>query len=130
MGWFIQLGYLGEEWADVLQTRDLLRDEEPDDIGVSVSYPLPGTRFYDTVRTHLGTKRNWEDTDDLDMLFHGTYVADFYRRVRDLLHREVTERQGAPAESEAGRGAAELDDDWLQLARTEAEFRNPVALGV
>ena len=130
VGWFIQLGYLGEEWSDVVQTRDLLRDEQPDDIGVSVSYPLPGTRFYDTVRTHLGAKRNWEDTDDLDMLFHGTYVADFYRRVRDLLHREVTERQGAAAESEAAHGAAELDNDWLQLARTEAEFRNPVALGV
>lgn len=128
VGWFIQLGYLGEEWTDVLQTRDLLRDERPDDIGVSVSYPLPGTGFYDAVRTHLGAKRNWEDTDDLDMLFHGTYVADFYRRVRDLLHREVTERGGASEASEV-HGSAGLDADWLLLERSEAEFRNPVAIG-
>jgi anaerobic magnesium-protoporphyrin IX monomethyl ester cyclase len=123
VGWFIQLGYLGEEWADLVQTRDLMRTERPDDIGVSVSYPLPGTGFYDAVREHLGAKRNWDDTDDLDMLFHGTYVADFYRRVRDLLHRE--------AEIWPQHGSIEaLEHEWSELERSEAEFRNPVAIGV
>ncbi|HKP74441.1 MAG TPA: radical SAM protein, partial [Longimicrobiaceae bacterium] len=56
--WFIQLGYLGEEWEDVLMTRDLIRDERPDDIGVSVAYPLPGTKFYERVRAQLGAKQN------------------------------------------------------------------------
>lgn len=130
VGWFIQLGYLGEDWADLMQTRDLMRAEQPDDIGVSVSYPLPGTGFYEAVRTHLGSKRNWEDTDDLDMLFHGTYVADFYRRVRDLLHREVTVAQQHPTAASSNGGAAALDGDWAELERSESEFRNPVALGV
>lgn len=129
VGWFIQLGYLGEGWAELIQTRDLLRDEQPHDIGVSVSYPLPGTGFHEAVRAHLGAKRNWEDTDDLDMLFHGTYTTDFYRRVRDLLHREVTARQPQPAAS-PGAGAAGLERDWLDLERNEAGFRNPVAIGV
>ena len=40
--WFVQLGYPGEDWDAILQTRDLIRDEQPDDIGVSVAYPLPG----------------------------------------------------------------------------------------
>ncbi len=87
--WFIQLGYPSETWDDLLATRDLIRDEAPDEIGVSVAYPLPGTRFHETVRAQLGRQRNWKDTDDLAMLFQGAYDTAFYRRVRDLLHREV-----------------------------------------
>ena len=87
--WFLQLGYPTESWEDVLRTRDLVRDERPDDIGVSVAYPLPGTKFYSAVREQLGERRNWEHTDDLAMLFHGTYGATFYRLLRDLLHDEV-----------------------------------------
>jgi len=86
--WFVQLGYPPEGWEDLLLTRDLLREERPDDVGVSVAYPLPGTEFHRRVRLQLGGKRNWEDTGDLAMLFRGTYDTAFYRRVRDLLHRE------------------------------------------
>lgn len=118
-GWFIQLGYLGEEWDDLERTRELIASELPDDIGVSVSYPLPGTPFYDAVRAHLGAKRNWVHTDDLDMLFHGTYVADFYRHVRDLLHDEVAARR-------AGAETAAVERAWAQLRQRESDFRNPV----
>src|SRR5512141_2400586 len=54
--WFLQLGYPGETWEDLLSTRDLLREERPDDIGVSVSYPLPGTKFYESVKGQLGRR--------------------------------------------------------------------------
>lgn len=117
--WFIQLGYLGETMEDLVRTRDLILEERPDEIGVSVSYPLPGTPFYDTVRNQLDGKRNWEETDDLDMLFHGTYTTDFYKRVRDLLHDEVdTYREGG----------ASLDRRWAELRSAEARYRNPAAL--
>src|SRR5690606_3988918 len=29
-GWFTQLGYLGEEWEDIVRTRELIREERPD----------------------------------------------------------------------------------------------------
>jgi anaerobic magnesium-protoporphyrin IX monomethyl ester cyclase len=101
--WFIQLGYPSETWNDVLLTRDLIREERPDEIGVSVSYPLPGTKFHENVVAELGAKRNWEHTDDLAMLFHGTYNTNFYRRLRDALHHEVT-----TGEEDVGR--------WTELA--------------
>lgn len=91
-GWFLQLGYPGEEWEDILLTRDLVRDERPDEIGVSVSYPLPGTVFHDRVVAELGTRRNWRDTDELAMLFQGTFDTLFYRMVRDALHAETDAR--------------------------------------
>jgi SAM-dependent methyltransferase len=73
----------------VLATRDLVRDERPDDVGVSVAYPLPGTKFHAAVRGQLGARTNWEDTGDLAMLFQGTYTTAFYRRLRDALHAEA-----------------------------------------
>ena len=87
--WFIQLGYPSETWDDLISTRDLIREEAPDEIGVSVAYPLPGTEFHDRVRAQLGRQRNWKDTGELAMLFQGTYDTSFYRKVRDILHREV-----------------------------------------
>jgi anaerobic magnesium-protoporphyrin IX monomethyl ester cyclase len=108
--WFIQLGYAGEAWDDILKTRDVIRDEQPDDIGVSVSYPLPGTAFYDRVKDLLGSKTNWVHSGDLDMMFPGTYRTEFYRAIRDLLHEEVRQRTA-------------LDARWGELARWEPEAR-------
>ena len=87
--WFIQLGYPSESWEDLIATRDLIREERPDEIGVSVAYPLPGTLFYERVRAQLGRKRNWKDTGDLAMLFQGTFDTKLYRRVRDIMHQEI-----------------------------------------
>jgi anaerobic magnesium-protoporphyrin IX monomethyl ester cyclase len=117
--WFIQLGYLGEDWADIVMTRDLIRDERPDDIGVSISYPLPGTRFYDMVKDQLGSKKNWSHSDDLTMMFHGTYQTSFYKQIRDLLHDEVR------ALAAGGAGAAhEFDARWAELKGSEVSFRS------
>jgi anaerobic magnesium-protoporphyrin IX monomethyl ester cyclase len=91
--WFIQLGYPGETWDDLCLTRNLIAEEQPDDIGVSVAYPLPGTRFHALVKSGLGERRNWQDSDDLAMLFEGTYDTDFYRMVRDTLHEEARSRR-------------------------------------
>jgi anaerobic magnesium-protoporphyrin IX monomethyl ester cyclase len=110
--WFIQLGYPSEEWEDLMATRDLIRAEEPDEIGVSVAYPLPGTGFYETVRRQLGTQRNWQDTGDLAMLFQGTYDSAFYRRLRDMLHAEVDTRHYD-------------DTPWIALRETESQHRSP-----
>jgi anaerobic magnesium-protoporphyrin IX monomethyl ester cyclase len=90
--WFLQLGYPSETWDDLLSTRDLVREEAPDDIGVSVAYPLPGTKFHAMVRAQLGQRQNWQHTDDLAMLFQGTYTTEFYRLLRDALHTEVRTR--------------------------------------
>ncbi|HEY1888763.1 MAG TPA: radical SAM protein, partial [Steroidobacteraceae bacterium] len=53
VGFFIQLGYLGEELSDILATRGLIESARPDDVGVSVAYPLPGTKFHDLVSAQL-----------------------------------------------------------------------------
>ena len=54
VGLFLQFGYAGEGWSDVQATRALVRELLPDDIGVSVSYPLPGTRYHERMAARLG----------------------------------------------------------------------------
>lgn len=93
VGFFLQFGYPGEEREDVEATFRLVRECLPDDIGISVSYPLPGTPFYERVKTHLGGKQNWEDSSDLAMLYRGPFSTEFYRQAHRLLHREFRIRR-------------------------------------
>jgi radical SAM superfamily enzyme YgiQ (UPF0313 family) len=86
---FLQFGYPGEELIDIVKTIGLVRRCRPDDIGVSVSYPLPNTRLYERVRHQFGTKHNWNECDDLCAMFRTAYTDEFYRAIRDALHAEV-----------------------------------------
>jgi anaerobic magnesium-protoporphyrin IX monomethyl ester cyclase len=125
VGFFIQLGYLGEQLADLLATRELIAQAVPDDIGVSESYPLPGTKFYEQVKAQLGAKTHWQDSGDLAMMFRGAYDSDFYRHVRDLLHEQVALQQSKPTHSpEHYREAhAALDARWEALIADEHAHR-------
>jgi anaerobic magnesium-protoporphyrin IX monomethyl ester cyclase len=126
VGFFIQLGYLGEELADLIATRELIEAAQPDDIGVSVSYPLPGTKFYDLVREQLNAKTHWEQSSDLAMMFHGTYASEFYRAIRDLLHDQVAigARHGVSHDYEhPAASAAAVRQRWERLLADEAKFR-------
>jgi radical SAM superfamily enzyme YgiQ (UPF0313 family) len=88
IAFFIQFGYLGETWEDICLTRKLIKECLPADIGISVSYPLPGTKFYNIVHSTLGDKRNWADSDDLDLIFPGTYPRQFYKYLHRFVHAE------------------------------------------
>ena len=88
IAFFIQFGYLGENWNDIALTRKMIRDCIPDDIGISVSYPLPGTKFYDKVKSELKDKKNWTDSDDLDMMFSGSFPKSFYKLLHRFVHAE------------------------------------------
>lgn len=83
---FLQYGYLGETMEDIHLTIDLVKDTMPDDIGISVSYPLPGTLFYEKVKQDLITKSNWTDSDDLDLMFNNTYPSAFYKKLHRYTH--------------------------------------------
>jgi anaerobic magnesium-protoporphyrin IX monomethyl ester cyclase len=125
VGFFIQLGYLGEELADILATRELLTVARPDDVGVSVSYPLPGTRFHELVKSQLTLKTHWQDSNDLAMMFQGTYTSEFYRAIRDLLHAQVSLQTpaSAPDDAEHARLRQALERRWQQLLSTERQHR-------
>ncbi len=114
--YFLQLGYPGEQWEDIQKTIALVRETRPDDVGVSFSYPLPNTRFYERVKKQLGAKQNWSDSEDLCVMFKGAYTDRLYRAVRDALHAEV----------ESWKNGAEgaHRELWKEVAALEPICRN------
>lgn len=82
---FIQFGYPGETIEDIGKTISMINELLPFSIGISVSYPLPGTVFYERVKSELSGKSNWTDSDELALMFKNTYPPSFYKQ----LHRYV-----------------------------------------
>jgi radical SAM superfamily enzyme YgiQ (UPF0313 family) len=123
--YFIQFGYPEENWDDIGKTIDLVRRTRPDDIGISVSYPLPGTRFYERVRAQMGAKRNWSDSEDLAVMFRASYNNDFYRALREALHAEVDQWARPAFRSDRERvSATAMAELWATVERLEKTCRN------
>ncbi|RPI24591.1 MAG: radical SAM protein [Chloroflexota bacterium] len=93
VGFFLQFGYPGETRTDIEKTLQMVRDCSPDDIGISVSYPMPGTKFFEAVQNQLGSKQNWQDSSDLAMLYQGPYSTAFYRKLHRVVHLEFRSRK-------------------------------------
>lgn len=94
VAFFLQFGYLTETQEDIEKTIAMVKELLPDNIGISVSYPLPGTKFYEKVKDDLQLKANWKDSDDLDMMFKGTYSSNYYRKLQRFVHKEYRKSQG------------------------------------
>lgn len=90
---FLQFGYLSENWEDIKSTLDMLTNLKPYDIGVSVSYPLPGTKFYELVKSDLSSKANWTDSDELLLMYKGTYSPKFYKKLHRYVHKKFRKNQ-------------------------------------
>jgi radical SAM superfamily enzyme YgiQ (UPF0313 family) len=92
-GFFLQFGYPGETMEDIRKTIDLVNELLPYDIGISVSYPLPGTLFYERVKAELRTKTNWTDSNELALMFQNTYKPDFYKQLHRFVHKSYRKNQ-------------------------------------
>lgn len=86
VGFFLQYGYPGEEMEDIRMTLGLIKACKPDSIGISISYPLKNTPFYQKVIHEMGEKKNWTDSGDLALMFPGKYHPDFYRALHRFTH--------------------------------------------
>ena len=106
---FLQFGYPGETWADIEATIRMVRETAPDDVGVSVSYPLPGTKFHQIVAGQIGAKEHWSDSADLAMIFKGEFSTAFYRALADAIHAEV-------------RGSGNADIAWRLVDELRGEI--------
>src|SRR6202012_4673192 len=84
---FIQFGYPGETLEDIWLTIRMIRKLMPDNLGISVSYPLPGTVFYERVKAELRVKANWTDSDELKLMFRNPYSPAFYKQLHRYVHK-------------------------------------------
>jgi anaerobic magnesium-protoporphyrin IX monomethyl ester cyclase len=127
VGFFLQFGYPGETWQDVQKTLKMVRECAPDDIGISVSYPLPGTKFFERVKMELGDKQNWIDSDDLAMLYRGPFPTEFYRVLHGRVHYEF--RTWKALRRPSLRGLINIPRNLAGLMRSEVRLRRYVQAG-
>ena len=84
---FIQFGYLTETKEDIEKTITMINELLPYELGISVSYPLPGTVFFEKVKNQLVNKTNWTDSDELALMFSNTYQPAFYKQLHRYVHK-------------------------------------------
>jgi anaerobic magnesium-protoporphyrin IX monomethyl ester cyclase len=84
---FIQFGYPGEHKDDIKLTIDMINDLLPFEIGISVSYPLPGTVFFEKVKADLKKKTNWTDSDEMALMFTNTFPPSYYKQLHKYVHK-------------------------------------------
>jgi len=84
---FIQFGYPGEEKEDIALTINMINELLPFEIGISVSYPLPGTVFYERVKADLKKKTNWTDSDEMALMFTNNFPASYYKQLHSYVHK-------------------------------------------
>lgn len=94
VAFFLQFGYPGETKDDIDATIGMVLKLMPDEIGISVSYPLPGTKFYETVKAQLTEKQNWTDSDDLAMLYRNSYPVAYYKILQRYVHSRYRIQRG------------------------------------
>jgi anaerobic magnesium-protoporphyrin IX monomethyl ester cyclase len=92
----------------------MVREAAPDDVGISVSYPLPGTKFHQIVAAEVGAKANWNDSSDLSMMFRGAFSTELYRALAEALHAEV-------------RGGKDPGPAWQLVHELRGAGRNQLA---
>jgi anaerobic magnesium-protoporphyrin IX monomethyl ester cyclase len=78
--WFLMLGYPGETVEDIDATLRLFRRFSPEEYSVSIAVPVPGTRFYDSVREYLkvGGRPRRAGQGGKSLLYEGSYPESLY----------------------------------------------------
>ena len=111
---FIQFGYLNETKEDIEKTIQLINELLPYSIGISVSYPLPGTVFYDKVKASLGDKTNWTDSNAMSMMFKNTYQPAFYKQLYSYVHASYRKHLAL----------RDMNTLWRSSAVNQQKFKN------
>ena len=90
---FIMLGYDGEQMSDLQATVDHLKRTAPDVFLTTVSYPIKGTPYYDTVSDRLASPKAWHEGTDRDLVVRGRPVRRYYDFARRWMTAEVARDQ-------------------------------------
>ncbi len=129
VGFFLQFGYPGEQAEEIRQTIRMVRAARPEEIGISVSYPLPGTVFHERVRREMGMKRNWEESADLAMMYRGTYSTEFYRRLQRWMHMDHRTALAVDALRAIARGSLPSRRELRRIALAPAYLAGRMIAG-
>lgn len=117
--WFLMLGYPGETLDDIEATLQLFRRFSPEEYSVSIAVPVPGTRFYESVKDRLtGRGRATGRRGGTTLLYEAAYPEAVYR----------WEQARFGLDAALGRARGKISDEVLgALASAADRFHSRVA---
>lgn len=89
VGMFLMWGYEGEQLQDIAATVQLVRETNPDTFLTTVSYPIKGTPYFETVRERVRLSQPWSAATDRDYAIEGRRDRAYYRLADAWLRNEV-----------------------------------------
>jgi len=89
VGMFLMWGYEGEELEDIAATVEHVKESNPDIFFTTVSYPIKGTPYFNTVKDKVELTKAWASATDRDYFIGGRYGKDYYRLADVWLRSEV-----------------------------------------
>lgn len=88
-GMFLMWGYEGEELEDIEATISHVSKSKPDIFFTTVSYPIKGTPYYNSITENLLQIAPWGKTSDRELRIRGRHSRNFYAQADRLLREEV-----------------------------------------
>ena len=88
-GMFLMWGYEGEELPDIEATIEHVKRTDPDVFLTTVSYPIKGTPYFDTVAERVEAAGAWETSSDREFRLKGRHSRRYYAFADQLLRSEV-----------------------------------------
>lgn len=107
VGMFLMWGYEGEEIEDIAATVEHVKVTNPDIFFTTVSYPIKGTSYFDTVNDKIVLPLSWADASDRDYVITGRRSKHYYRLADVWLRSEVDAHRATASDPEQ---AARLHD--------------------
>ena len=78
-GTFLMLGYPGEKKRDIFKTAGYLKRACPDQVTVTLAYPVKGTKFYNEIESTFTEPFAWQKQTEKQIRFKREYSDRFYR---------------------------------------------------
>lgn len=90
-GMFLMWGYEGEEVKDIEDTIEHVKRTDPDVFFTTISYPIKGTPYFESIKSKLVQLKPWAHSSDREVRVSGRRSKSFYAVV-DLLLKTEAER--------------------------------------
>ena len=100
VGFFIMVGYEGEEEEDLVATVDHIRKSEPDLVLTTTAYPIRGTEYSSDVGERAVNEKPWAVASDRETLVRGRRSQKYYHAARSWIENDAVahrlRRSGEP----------------------------------
>jgi len=115
VGFFIMVGYEGEEDRDLVATVDHIRKSAPDVVLTTTAYPIRGTEYAAEVGDRAVSSKPWAIASDRETLVRGRRTARYYEAARAWIENDAEAHRLRRTGHEVAAVKPALRAGWARL---------------